>query len=128
MAEHNVEGNPDQRRFHVLQSNFDFNHKRHLDTIKQRDNLNVALAKEQLAYVEECFVSSRQLGTLVIPAVGAIRRELELPINETLYGRVMDQLFEKQQAAIDQFIAEMRNLVERAVAVENSKPDVSKEV
>src|ERR1700730_10473932 len=53
IKDHNIEGSPDQRRFKVLQGNFEFNQKHVLEGIKERNKLESTLRREQLSYAEE---------------------------------------------------------------------------
>jgi hypothetical protein len=97
MRDHNIEGNPDQRRFNVLKGNFDFNQQQVLDGIRQRDRAELALGREQINYAEECLAAQRPIASLLVPAIVAMRRDLELPMDEERYIGLMNELLAKQK-------------------------------
>src|SRR6266498_446323 len=78
----------------------------------ERAAARATLAPATLMLGIESHPRSRQLATLVVPAVLAVRRELELPINEDLYGRLMNELLAKQQKNTAQFMAQVRGVIE----------------
>jgi hypothetical protein len=121
MTEHNIEGNPDQRRFDVLKGNFDFNHKQILEHTARINNMHAVLQQQQITYANECLTSSRELSALAVPAVLAVRRELELPINEPEYKRLTDGLLAKQKTDTGQFLGQMRDVIEGMAASLNSE-------
>src|SRR5258707_545817 len=111
----------------VLQGNFEFNHKQIIERIQERDRTYLLLYQGQLDLSNECLSTQRQLSTLVVPAVIAIRRELELPIDEAVYKRLMDQLLLKQQANTEEFIRQVRGLLEEMATKIEPRQDGSEE-
>ncbi len=101
---HNIEGVVDQRRWKVLQDNFEFEQKRINDGLAHRAELAAALQPKHLEFMRQCLSHTEQLGATLIPVLTAVRRELELPLDEAAYRRAMVESYAQQQQAIDGFI------------------------
>lgn len=104
IKQHNIEGVVDQRRWTVLQDNFKFEQKRINDGLAHRAQLAAALQPKHLEFMRQCLSQTEQLGGMLIPILTAIRRELELPIDESAYRQAMVASYAQQQQAIDVFI------------------------
>lgn len=104
IKQHNIEGIVDQRRWDVLQGNFDFEQKRINDGLAHRAQLAAALQPKHLEFMRECLSRARELGVMLIPVLTAVRIELELPLDESAYRQAMVDSYAQQQQAIDGFI------------------------
>jgi hypothetical protein len=104
IKQHNIEGAVDQRRWEVLQENFEFEQKRINDGLTRRAQLAAALAPKHLEFMRQCLSHTEQLGGLLIPVLTAVRRELELPLDEAAYRQAMVESYAQQQQAINGFI------------------------
>lgn len=104
IKQHNIEGVVDQRRWQVLQGNFEFEQKRVNDSLAHRAELAAALQPKHLEFMRECLSHTEQLGEMLIPVLAAVRGELELPLDETAYRQAMLESHAQQQQAIDGFI------------------------
>jgi len=104
IKQHNIEGVVDQRRWEVLQGNFDFEQKRINDGLAHRAELAAALQPKHLEFMRECLSRTRELGVMLIPILTAVRSELELPLDESTYRQAMVDNYAQQQQAIDGFI------------------------
>ena len=104
IKQHNIEGVVDQRRWQVLQGNFEFEQKRVNDGLAHRAELAAALQPKHLEFMRECLSHTEQLGEMLIPVLAAVRGELELPLDETAYRQAMLESHAQQQQAIDEFI------------------------
>ena len=54
--------------------------------------------------MRQCLSHTEQLGGMLIPVLTAVRRELELPLDEAAYRQTMVESYVQQQQAIDGFI------------------------
>lgn len=104
IKQHNIEGVVDQRRWDVLQDNFEFEQKRINDGLADRGQLAAALQSKHLEFMRQCLSHTEQLGGMLIPLLTAVRLELELPLDEAAYRQTMVEIYAKQQQAIDGFI------------------------
>lgn len=104
IKQHNIEGVVDQRRWKVLQENFEFEQKRIHDALAHRTQLAGALQPKHLEFMRQCLSNTQLLGELLIPVLTAVRRELELPLDEVAYRQAMEESYVRQQEAIDGFI------------------------
>ncbi len=104
IKQHNIEGVVDQRRWKVLQDNFEFEQRRINDGLAHRAQLAAALQPKHLEFMRQCLSHTEQLGAMLIPVLTAVRSELELPLDETAYRQAMVESYAQQQQAIDGFI------------------------
>ncbi len=104
LKQYNVEGLDNARRWNAIQGNFDFEQKRILDSIDQRNKLMNALLPLQLEFTRECVNELARVSELVFPLLTEVRKELELPFDEILYRDAMEHGKLKQKEALDNFI------------------------
>lgn len=109
MKQHNLDCSRDQRRWEVLQDNFDFESKSASQILKKSDELSTALFMEQTRFSEECCSENMRLSRLLTPVVLAFRKELGLPIDEKEYTKLVDQIAVRQNERINTFPEEMKN-------------------
>lgn len=91
-------------------SNFASELGRHERATYEADALNATLKSERLKYTEECFGERVTLGRLLTPVLFSIRKELELPIDETEFRRIDEEASDNQVERIKKFIQEMQSL------------------
>ncbi|WP_459950182.1 hypothetical protein [Denitratisoma sp. agr-D3] len=107
IKQHNIEGIADQRRWKVLQDNFDFEQKRIKEGLEHRGELAASLQPKHLEFMRECLSRTKELGVMIIPILTELRSELELPLNESAYRQAMMESYAQQQQAIDNFIQKL---------------------
>lgn len=123
IKQHNIEGLVDDRRWKVLQDNFEFEQNRINEALARRDRLAMAFQPKHLEFMRECHSCTTQLGEILIPLLTAVREELELPLDETAYRQVMEESYAMQQQAIDAFIRKfMPNVAQPSVAGDAPRP------
>jgi len=110
MRQFNLEGSNDQRRWTVIQNNFDFESKRVADTATKHDAVAGDFYKQQLQYMKECVDENARLSRLLVPVLSAVRAELELPLDERAYMDIIDDNIQKQEARIDDFLRAAQQL------------------
>lgn len=123
MKQHNIEGVVDQRRWEVLQRNFEFEQKRINDGLAHRNQLAAALQLKHLDFMRQCLSCTEKLGGMLVPVLTAIRRELELPFDEATYRQAVVESYAQQQQAIDGFILK----VMPSAAEPTTSPDLAQE-
>ena len=111
MKQDMLDGAADKRRWDVIQANFDFQQKRVRETATRRDALAASLYPKQLEYMKECVEETMKLSRLLVPAVLAVRSELDLPIDEATYLQVVEESINKQEASLREFLQQLRNFI-----------------
>lgn len=104
IKQHNIEGVIDDRRWKILQNNFEFEQNRSNEAIARRGELGKSLYEKQLEFMRECVSETAKLGKLLVPLLSAVREELELPFDEESYRLVVEDGISKQELAIDGFV------------------------
>lgn len=104
IKQQNIEGVVGDRRWNVLQGNFDFERKRINEALTRRAQLVETLQPKHLEFMRDCVHHTSVLGRLLVPALSAIRAELELPFDDDSYQKLVSESMARQQQAIDEFI------------------------
>jgi len=104
MTQFNIDGTNDKRRWEVIQNNFKFEQDRIDKALQEHKAISTDLRTKQLQYLKECFTENVRLNNLMIPALVAIREELELPVDETAYRQVMEENLRKQEESLTDFL------------------------
>lgn len=107
MKQFNLEGNTDKRRWEVIQNNFKFEQERINGFLKRRETLQANLNAKQMEFLQKCVSEELSLNRILLPAILAVRTELELPINKTVYTEVVEEGVKKQEAALRQFLNDL---------------------
>lgn len=100
----NIDGTNDKRRWEVIQNAFDFEQNRIAKALEEHKAISEDLRVKQLQYLRECFSENTKLNHLMVPALVAIRGELELPVDETTYRQVMEENLRKQEESLVDFL------------------------
>ena len=111
IKQYNLDGLSDQNRRDWLQRNFELERKQGTEATQEADALTVTLYLKQLQYMKECAEETTKLGRLVAPMVFSARKELELPINEVGYRRVIEEAVAKQDESLKNFMQELKALI-----------------
>lgn len=119
IKQHNIEGVVDQRKWNVLQNNFEFEQKRINDGLSHRAQLAAALQPKHLEFMRLCLSHTEQLGGMLIPVLTAVRSELELPLDEAAYRQAMVESYAQQQQAIDEFIRKFMPNADQPIITQN---------
>ena len=125
LTEHNIEGNPDQRRFQVIQRNFQFQQQRLKQDIEKRMTLQRQLVADSITFAKECHAASKEVSNAIVPVIVAVRSDLDLPIEADLYSELIQRLQHKTQESIDRFFDQIQQqLTDYAAAASfNNNPD-----
>ena len=104
IKQYNIEGIDNQRRWKVLQDNFEFEQNRVQEYSDNRKALFDKLYPKQLDLMRECVKHTTTLSKTLIPVLLTVRDELELPLDEASYRQVMQIGIANQELAINQFV------------------------
>lgn len=110
MKQYNIQGQADQRLWNVINNNFQFEQTRITDVIKNHSELASKLSVKQIDYAQECMIEVIRLTRLQLPALVAVRTELELPIDEDAYSSFIEDGLRRQEASMRDFLAEIQRL------------------
>jgi len=111
MKQYNLDGVNDQRKWDVLQRNFDFERHRIDETARKADSLASTLYPRQLQFMEECVAETIRLGRLLVPVIVSVRKELELPIDEAEYRKVAEEAVARQVESLREFMQKVQSLI-----------------
>lgn len=110
MTQYNLQGLVDQQLWETIVGNFEFEAKRIDGTLEQKTKLSAALIADQLNCVKECVEELNRLSRLLVSVVVAVRKELELPLDEENYERMIEESITKQTDNVTQFLEQIRTL------------------
>jgi len=120
--QYNLEGLTDPRKWDVLQQNFEFERARGEQLRQEADTLDASLIPRHLEFLEEVFQESITLGRLLTPALFSIRKELELPIDETEFHRISEEATTKQVESLKKFMRDLQSLIDTQGAATGKLP------
>ncbi len=122
IKQYNIEGIADPRKLNVLQQNFEFERARGEQVRREADTLDASLIPRQLEFLEEVYDETIKLGRLLTPPLVSIRKELELPIDETEFRRISEEAIAKQVESLKEFIRDLRSLIAAQHAATDEPP------
>jgi hypothetical protein len=93
-----------------IQKIYEFEKSRVDETVKQHSALTADLFEKQSAYATECIAETTRLNQLVVPALVAARRELELPISEHTYLQFFEQGSRTAEEHLREFLQSVQKL------------------
>lgn len=104
MKQFNIEGTADERRWKVLESNFEFEQKRITEVIDKRAKLINELQPKHLALMQFCAEEALQLASLLTPMISAVRAELDIESDDKNYRELIEANVAKQRLEIERFV------------------------
>ena len=108
MRQHNIAGEINQQKFSVLERNFEFEQQRTIDATQELYQLEGDLVAKLLAFTKDCISESATPRRFVVPALVAFRTELELPIDEASYAKMVDERIKRQEEMLSEFIKQVQ--------------------
>jgi len=121
ITQHNIDGIVNDRRWQILQENFDFEQRRTNEAIEHRSEIGKSFYPKQLEFMRKCASASMKLGISIVPVLSAVREELELPFNDESYRQVLADGQTKQELAIDGFIQKFMTVIAEPIAPEDDQ-------
>lgn len=104
MKAQGLEGNKDERRWNVLQADFEFEQNRAAQATSEHADRALKLQSAQLKYAQECVREYGRLSLLLVPAVASVRKELDLPIDAKTYSDLVARSVHKQAEDFERLI------------------------
>lgn len=102
MGEENIEKNRKRKKDQIQREYNDT--KKRLEHLKAEcDLLENQFMSMQIDLVQECTSEVAKLDELLVPMIGLMRSELELPFNETYYAKILKSGHEKQKEYLAEF-------------------------
>lgn len=115
IKQHNIEGIVDDRRWNVLQGNFEFEQRRINEELARRAEVVGSLQPKHLEFMRECVHHSAELSKHLVPVLSAVRAELELPFDGQSYHELINDSIARQQLAIDEFVNKFMSVAAKPV-------------
>ena len=106
----NIDGLNDKRRWDVIQDSFKFEQDRITKSLQEHKVMSADLRAKQLEFLKECLAENAKLSGLMVPALVAIREELELPVDEIAYRQIMEENLKKQEESLSHFLRDSDSL------------------
>lgn len=122
MKQYNMDGINDPQRWGTFQHIYDFERGRNEQTTQEADTLNASLIPRQLSFLEEVCDETITLGRLLTPALLSIRKELELPLDETEFQRILEEATAKQVESLKEFMRDLQSLIAAQRAATDEPP------
>lgn len=122
IKQYNIEGLADRRKWDVLQQNFEFERDRGERARQEADTLDTSLIPRQLEFLEEVYAETIKLGRLLTSPLFSIRKELELPIDETEFRKISEEAIAKQVETLKEFVRDLQSLIAVQQAAAGESP------
>ena len=116
MRQYNLEGVHNPQRFQAIEGTFKFEQDRIGTMIQKKNALIRERAQLQLDITQEACEKMRDLQLTLLPALFAMRAELELPIDQANYTKMTCENIERQGVELGAFIAEMRKFISEHIS------------
>ena len=88
----------------IYQDALEFEQKMIVDTTEQQKKLSEKLKIDWAKFVAECYAISVQFREMVVPAVKAVREELELPFDYEHYKLTMEESIHSQDKLLKEYL------------------------
>lgn len=124
MKQYNMDGINDSHKWSTLQDIFDFERRRSEQTTQAVNTLNASQIPNQLQFLEEVCDETIKLGRLLTPALFSIRKELELPVDETEFRRISEEATAKQVESLKEFMRDLQSMIAAQRAATGDAPPV----
>lgn len=112
MKQFNLEGAKDPQKWGVLQNNYQFEADSVQQSVTQHGKLSKQFSQRQLIFMKQCVEYSQKVSALIPPLLLAVRKELDLPLDEKAYQEAVNAGISRQMVAVDQFVKECADVFE----------------
>ncbi|MBU3541366.1 hypothetical protein [Polynucleobacter sp. UB-Tiil-W10] len=106
MKQFNLGGSKDPEIWKVLQSNYQFESDYVQNSVAQHGVLSKQFSQKQLIFMKQCIEYAQKASVLIPPLLLAVRKELDLPLDEKAYQEAVNEGISKQILAVDKFVKE----------------------
>ncbi|MGH7146518.1 MAG: hypothetical protein ACREIJ_01265 [Nitrospiraceae bacterium] len=122
MKQYNLDGLTDEHKWARLQQNFESEERRGNEAHQTANTRFRMFYPKQLQYIEECVGETIKLGRLLTPVLFSIRKELELPIDETEFRSLYEDAIAKQAESLKEFMRKLNSLIAAQGATPEEPP------
>lgn len=112
MKQYNLEAIQNPQKWNVLQQNYEFEDSSIKTAIKQMSDLQKIFFIKQLNFMKLCIEHTQQMNGLIMPLLVAVRKELDLPLDEYAYKLAIEDGIATQRKAIERFVDEFSHLIQ----------------
>lgn len=117
MKQFNIDGMKDSERWRAIQNNYEFEFNEIQKLVVQHGELSKRFSQKQLIFMKQCVEFAQKASALVPPLLLAVRKELDLPLDEKAYREAVNEGIGKQLAAVDQFVKDCEETFELSDAL-----------
>ncbi len=103
-------GEKDHDRWKWVTDSFDLQNKLRADLVKKFNVIANELYTKRAEFRTECTAESARLSRLLLPALIAVRKELNLPIGEAVLTEALENNLKREEASLKKQIEEMEKL------------------
>jgi hypothetical protein len=107
IKQYNINGVSDAARWSVLEKNFEFEHKRSVDSLQKRKEVAHQLGVKHLAFIKQCSMATMSITPLVIPVLMEVRKELQLPMEVERYRASVERNLARQRETMEGYLGEL---------------------
>lgn len=104
MKEINIQGHLDERLWGVVNNNYELEQEQIKKYSEERDQLIVLNNKELLQFIKECFRASKEVGEYFVPAIQAVREEMDIPFDKKEYKETLERSWKTAEQSLSEFI------------------------
>jgi hypothetical protein len=104
MKEFNLKGLTDQRLWETIQGNYEFESKRN----KEYSDEHLLLLRQHgillMEVIKDCHQKAIEIGNVLVPALCAVRNEMDMPIDAKRYLALMEETRAEIEVSLNRFI------------------------
>jgi len=104
MGEYNLKGVTDQRLWETINNSYEFEAKRN----KEYADEHMLVLQEHgvflMGLMKDCYKKAIEIGYLLVPALCAIRNEIDMPIDADGYRSLMEETRAEMEISLNRFI------------------------
>lgn len=109
MRQQNIEGNTDERLWKVLNDNIEFERAQRNNHQQRIQELQAIQNPAHLQFAEYCFAEALKVAELLPAAILAIRKELDLPLDEKQYLDMCKENVQKAREVFSEFVNKIKS-------------------
>jgi len=112
MEQFYLKGDTDKKKWKVINDHFEFENNQRIKYESEQKTLQNEQSKEHLGFIRLCYQHHANLNQLIPPAIFAVRKELEFPIDKDAYMKLFNEAVNESQKMTNSFINKSENIQE----------------
>ena len=105
MKDFNLQGAVDNRLWDVINKNFEFEKNRCDEYRNKINELQQINGQEQIQLSLECLEASKEVSAFFVPAISAVRQEMDIPFDENAYRKTLEESWKAAQESVSEFFS-----------------------